>query len=697
MKFVHPEILWALTALSIPIIVHLFNFRKFKKVLFPNVAFLREIKQETQSKSKLKHLLILFSRMLALSAIVFAFAQPFVPTPGTRVRAGGTAISLYIDNSFSMEGAGKDGRLLDLAKNKALEIVNSFSPSDKFQLLTSDFEGRHQRLVSREEMTDLIQEVNVSPVSRKMSEVASRQQDLLAKSGMDNRRAFILSDLQQSVTDISAVKNDTTIQVNIVPERAENISNMYVDSVWFDSPVRQLNQPEVLHARIVNTGNEGRENVALQLMVDGQQKSVATVNVSAESLTDVAVTYTNTEPGYKKCILKLNDRAIVSDDDYFFSYNVADQIRVQEIRGNAVELDAVKSVFSDDPYFNYLTSSENNVDFGAFAKQDFIILNQLKNISTGLISEIDKFTRSGGSILIIPASEIAMNEYNALLAKLELGQINGKMSGNGNGTDDEASGGKDRYSNKVSSVNYDHYIFKNAFEKTIGNVDLPLVNGYYEITYPSRSTSEPMMVMQSGSPFMLSNVVGAGRAYLTAVSLGTAESNFISHAFFPASLLRMAEFSQPASQLAYTLGKEQAIVIRNVSMGSEETFRLRDKNSGVEFIPDHRNVGGNTELYVHADMHTASNFDLTQGEKQIDVLSFNFDRAESDTRSFTAEAIRQAIDEQGWTNWSVLDGTVESIAASADELNDGKKYWFSMIVAALIFLGIEILLIKFWR
>ncbi len=141
MKFVHPEILWGLLALSIPIIVHLFNFRKFKRVLFPNIEFLREIKQETHNKSKLKHLLILAARCLAIAAIVFAFAQPFIPLQGSTAKPGGAAVSIYMDNSFSMEGQGKDGRLLDLAKNKALEIVNSFSPTDKFQLLTADFEG----------------------------------------------------------------------------------------------------------------------------------------------------------------------------------------------------------------------------------------------------------------------------------------------------------------------------------------------------------------------------------------------------------------------------------------------------------------------------------------------------------------------------------------------------------------------------
>ena len=81
MKFLHPEILWGLSALSIPILVHLFNFRRFKKVQFSNVAFLKDIRQETQSKRILRHLLILAARMLAIACLVLAFAQPYIPAP----------------------------------------------------------------------------------------------------------------------------------------------------------------------------------------------------------------------------------------------------------------------------------------------------------------------------------------------------------------------------------------------------------------------------------------------------------------------------------------------------------------------------------------------------------------------------------------------------------------------------------------
>jgi len=357
MKFVHPEMLWGLIATAIPIIVHLFNFRKFKKVYFSNVEFLKEIKQETQSKRNLKHLLILASRILAITAIVLAFAQPYLPQPGAIEKSGGTAVSVYIDNSFSMQGAGKDGIMLDLAKNKALEIVESFAASDKFQLLTGDFEGRHQRLVSKEEMTSLIQEVNLSPVSRKLSEVITRQRDALSTSGLEKRHAFVLTDLQTSVTDPESVTNDTTMRVTVVPELPEIKGNVFIDSVWFETPVRQTNQPEILHARVVNTGSEDISSMPLQLMINGTQKSVASAAVSASGNSTIDITYTNTEPGFKHCSLTINDASITSDDAYYFSYNVAERIRVLEILGNTASTQAVQAVFSDDPFYEWNSKS----------------------------------------------------------------------------------------------------------------------------------------------------------------------------------------------------------------------------------------------------------------------------------------------------------------------------------------------------
>src|SRR5690348_11567661 len=113
MNFLYPGFLFALFAVAIPVIVHLFNFRRFKKVLFTNVRFLKEIKQDTRARSNLKHLLILISRILAVIFLVLAFAQPYIPSKNHAAMKERNKVSIYIDNSFSMDAVGRNGSLIE--------------------------------------------------------------------------------------------------------------------------------------------------------------------------------------------------------------------------------------------------------------------------------------------------------------------------------------------------------------------------------------------------------------------------------------------------------------------------------------------------------------------------------------------------------------------------------------------------------
>ena len=118
MSFAYPEFLFALAAISVPIIIHLFNFRRFKKVYFSDIRFLKDVEIETKSRNKLKNLLILLSRILTIAFLVLAFARPVIPT-GKNPDLNSNSIVVYIDNSFSMGSEGSDGNLLEEAKSKA--------------------------------------------------------------------------------------------------------------------------------------------------------------------------------------------------------------------------------------------------------------------------------------------------------------------------------------------------------------------------------------------------------------------------------------------------------------------------------------------------------------------------------------------------------------------------------------------------
>nr|MBX2816621.1 BatA domain-containing protein [Saprospiraceae bacterium] len=137
MQFVYPLFLGALALLAIPILIHLFYFRRYKKVLFSNVRFIRELKEESSVRSRLKNLLILLCRLLAIALLVLAFAQPFLKQDGEVIQ-GRKSISLFIDNSYSMASLSQDAPLLEEAKIRAADIIKAYEADDEFQIITHD-------------------------------------------------------------------------------------------------------------------------------------------------------------------------------------------------------------------------------------------------------------------------------------------------------------------------------------------------------------------------------------------------------------------------------------------------------------------------------------------------------------------------------------------------------------------------------
>ncbi|GAL72855.1 BatA domain-containing protein [Jejuia pallidilutea] len=128
MQFKYPELLYALFLLVIPLIVHLFQLRKFEKVPFTNVAFLKSVAIKTRKSSQLKKWLTLITRLLLFAAIIFAFSQPYFSKNNTLNKTTETVI--YLDNSFSMQAKGDSGILL---KRAVQDIITNIPENEKFR------------------------------------------------------------------------------------------------------------------------------------------------------------------------------------------------------------------------------------------------------------------------------------------------------------------------------------------------------------------------------------------------------------------------------------------------------------------------------------------------------------------------------------------------------------------------------------
>ena len=188
MQFLFPFFLWGLLGLSIPVIIHLFHFRRFKKVYFSNVRLLQSIKEEKQNRSKVKKRLILAMRLLAFAALVFAFSQPFIPS-GKMSNKGIKHISIFVDNSFSMQGITRDAPMLEIAKERARDIILGFGREDKFYLINNASSSWNNRFLAREDALDLIEEIQVSPSVQPLQLILEKQKQALFNDKAQN--AFI--------------------------------------------------------------------------------------------------------------------------------------------------------------------------------------------------------------------------------------------------------------------------------------------------------------------------------------------------------------------------------------------------------------------------------------------------------------------------------------------------------------------------
>ena len=681
MNFLFPTFLIGLAAIAIPIIIHLFNFRKYKKVYFTNVQFLKELKQESDSKSKLKEWLILAMRILAIACLVFAFAQPFIPGK-TKAVQGEKAISIYIDNSFSMESTNKKGTLLENAKEYATEIVNTFNAGDKFQLITNDFEGKHQRFVSKEEFIEQLNDVKISSATKFLNDVVKRQQDFLQNSSSKNKRIFLLSDFQKNTSVFNKTDMDTSIVVSCIPIASSEVSNVYIDSVWFETPVQQFGTQQIIHAIVINKSTKDIENGTLKLFINSAQVSLNSFNVSAGGKKDVSISFTVKVKGINKGALKIEDYPITYDDNFYFSFNAQTTINALVINGKETKTSGnFKSLMQNDSLFVYQENNESVIDYSTFSKTNIIVLNELSSLTSGLTSELQKFVSNGGSLVIFPNKKADLESYNSAFQNLQLPQIT-KL---------------DTVNTKTQGINFEQGLYEGVFDKIDQRMDLPKVFEHFEFKKTTNSNSQSLVLLQNGQFLISLNPLGNGKVYLFSIPSDESCSNLLKHALFVPTLIKMSILSLKPSPIYYKTAVNEAIVLNTNSNFSDKPLHIIKDDKKIDIIPEHRLVNNATTIFTQNQITEAGYYDVFENENSIKDLAFNFDRKESDMNFMTTDDLQKQIDEKGLKNMSIIQPDEKTLTNALQEVNDGKKLWKLFLILALIFLATEILIIRLFK
>jgi hypothetical protein len=678
MQFVHPEILWALTALAVPVLIHLFNFRRYKKIAFSNISFLKEVKSETTKSSKIRHIIILICRLITLASIILAFAQPFFPTAQSEKMNGIRSVSVYIDNSLSMQGQQDGVSFLEISKQKATALIGSFSNNDRFQIVTNNFRGTDQRLLSKDEALQTIQGITLNPEAKQISSVFDRQRDLLNKSAADIRLYYWLSDFQQNTCDIQEISNNEEEFITAIPAARVVQKNLSIDSVYFSTPQRILNNSDTLLIVIQNHSAEEIENVPVSVELDGVQKAVSSVNMKSKGVAVVPVAFSTTQSGFHYGSVRINDFPLVFDDVHYFAYSISDRTNILNIVGS--EQQNVSQLFDNDPQYNFTTANEANATTEVIQSSNFVLVQGVQTLSPQLIGDLSSYIDQGGTVFIIPHSLSDLLSYNNLLGRCNSVQLGSKSN------------------NPLSAIDVDlsNPFYSPAFEKLQNNASLPSATIHFPLMNGNLK-SVPLISFQDNSPLLALTNHGKGRLFISAVSGIKTESTFLSHALFPVSLLRAAETSGASHPLYYQLGKESYITLNHTPTTAEGLFEISSTNNSQSFIGQSRSIGSETEIFIPAEIADAGFYSLKESGVSLMPLAMNFNNIESNVDIINSEELLKLAEQIGLKNFSITDANPEMLQSLATELGGGISLWKYLIYAALLFLAFEILLIKIWK
>jgi hypothetical protein len=678
MRFVHPEILWALTALAVPVLIHLFNFRRYKKIAFSNVSFLKEVKSETTKSSKIRHLIILICRLLAFAALILAFAQPFFPTALSEKMNGSRAVSVYIDNSLSMQGQMEGVSFLESSKQKASALVGSFSNNDRFQIISNNFKGTDQRLLSKDEALQIIQDISFSPETKQLSAVLDRQQDLLKKSAADIHLYYWISDFQRNTSDIQEISNTENVNITAIPATKEIQRNISIDSIYFSTPKRILNNSDTLLVVIQNHSEEEMSNVPLSVELDGIQKAVSAVSLPAHGISTIPIAFSTTQTGFHYGSVRINDFPLVFDDVHYFAYSISEKINILNVVGS--EQQNIEQLFSNDPQYNFVSVNAAAAATESIQSSNFIILQGVQSLSPQLIGDLSNYIEQGGSIFLLPHSAADLLSYNNLLGRCNSVQLGAKSS----------------TALSAISVDLTNPFYSTAFERLQNNASLPSASSHFPMNNGNLQ-SIPLISFQDNTPLLAQTNFGKGRLFVSAVSNIKTESTFLSHALFPVSLLRAAETSAASQQLYYQLGKESYITLSHIPTTAEGLFEISSTNNSKTFIAQSRNTGGESEVFLPTEMAESGFYVVKEDGVNLMPLAMNFNNAESNVEILTADELLKLAQQVGLTDFSIKDANAEMLQSLATELGGGISLWKYLIYATLLFIALEIVFIKIWK
>jgi hypothetical protein len=668
MNFVHPLFLLGLFFLIIPIVVHFFNFRKYQKIFFTNTKLLKSIVSETKKVSELKKRLLFLSRLLAFFFIVMAFAQPYFREKS--IGQENPIISIYIDNSESMGLFDRDQRLLDIAKQKATEIVNDFKEKAQYQIITNNFGSSELQMVRYSEAISLIQGVKLSPNSKMLDEVFSKQVQSTQLFSNNRTTFYAISDFQKYQCQAVSQKDARFV---FIPLKNNANKNQYIDSAWIDAPFVKINQDVGVIIRIKKQKEEESKEVICRLEVNGKLKQSRRLQWTSNSLTDTLY-YKISESNWNRVKVSISDENMLFDNDYYLSFLVQEK-PIVTIVSDFASTQYLESALKTEDHFIVHKYQSIAIPEEEFKLSNLLILNQIQSFNANYLSLIQKMQSSGKPTILFMPSNASIESYNKVFEKLGVDQIvacsNQKMF--------------------VKDVNIQEDLMRDVLNTNAIEQSMPYSERYYELNGKSKLAKEPIITFRNGMPLMMKySKPNEGPLYVFTSSLDIQYSDFVQKALFAPMMFKLGNSATQLMKSSYIMDPNTTISYPVKQSNKDDFFEL--KGPQVSIIPPQKQVGFMIYCNLNEVIAQSGFYQLVNKAKTNSFeVALNYNRKESTLEFLSVEELENLYRDQ---IMSILKPDT-SLAQTNKELANGFSIWKTALWCALFFIMMEVVLLIF--
>ena len=437
MTLLSPLLIWGTLLGSIPIIIHILNRRRFRRVEWAPMRYLRLTIQRNRRRIQIEHWLLLLLR-IALPVLLFFFlARPVLNPTGLEkwLGAGGRSSQVVlIDDSLSMGYATGDSPTFRRARETAASLLSAVRPQDRCTLVTTsspkapllhEVEGSRRDILSGAALGAPLTATHAAWPS-----VLEGVDEVLRSCTYPTRQLTIITDLRKAGWDpgVSAVArrwSDQGVRVRVVDVGGEEVANVALDSLTPMDRTILAGAETRWEAVVRNDTTRAMNGVKAVLRVDDRPTEVTLPEIAPRQVVRVPVSVRFPGSGPHDLSLQLPDDGLSGDNRRWASVPVKDSLLIRLVDGEpssepfGSEVDYLAAPLSigvgEAEAWHVEVAQDTNFLAPKLDPADVLVLANVASPSAEQANELGRLVRGGMGLIIFTGAKVDAGLYNDFL------------------------------------------------------------------------------------------------------------------------------------------------------------------------------------------------------------------------------------------------------------------------------------------